>query len=364
MTDSVRGAGGPPGPPWSVDVLADLHAGILDQAEAARLWPQVNADPEARAVLAALDEVQVGLGRLGNAPVEPMPAQYAARLDAALDAEMRASSQAAHGTSLSTPQHTLSESSWSVDVLADLHAGVLDPVESERLWTQVRGDSEAWAIITALDDVKVGLRQLGNAPAERMPARYAARLDAVLDAEIRTHGGPPLTAPPARAEAPVVDLTKTRKRRNRVAAWGAGALTAAAAVAAITVVALPGNQTDGTPSAQGSAQNTSVISEKPSTTPPLALSREDLGRSVGPLIGKKDYGQLKDEQGLKDCLAAHKVSSADSPLGVRPVTLDGTDGIAALVGAGTGRGHLRLVVVEPTCTKQDPGQILANAEIR
>ncbi|MGH3761918.1 MAG: hypothetical protein ACRDTB_29705, partial [Actinophytocola sp.] len=98
MTDGKKGAGGPTGPPWSVDVLADLHAGVLDRAESERLWPLVNADPEARAVLAALDEVKVGLGQLGNAPVEPMPARYAARLDAALEAEIRASGRVATAT--------------------------------------------------------------------------------------------------------------------------------------------------------------------------------------------------------------------------------------------------------------------------
>lgn len=143
MTDSVKGAGGSQhGPPWSVDVLADLHAGVLDPAEANRLWPLVNADPAARAVLTALDSVKVDLGTLGHAQVEPMPAQFAARLDAALQAEARG--------------------------------------------------------------------RVGTAPA---PA--------------------PLPAPPV---APVVDLAAARRRRNRMTAWGAGVLTAAAAAAAIAFV--------------------------------------------------------------------------------------------------------------------------------
>src|SRR5262245_23302971 len=86
MTDSVRG-GGPAGPPWSVDLLADLHAGVLDAELSAQLWPRVNADPKARAVIDSLDVVKVELGQLGSAPVEPMPAHFAARLDAALAAE-------------------------------------------------------------------------------------------------------------------------------------------------------------------------------------------------------------------------------------------------------------------------------------
>jgi hypothetical protein len=277
MTDSTKGAGGPSGSPWSVDVLADLHAGVLDPAESARLWPQVNADPEARAVLAALDEVKVGLGQLGNTAFEPMPAQYAGRLDAAIEAEVRASG-------------------------------------------------------------RLATAELPHAP----PA------------------GP--VAPPI---APAVsDLAAARKRRNRVAGWGAGVLTAAAAAAAIAFVALPGQETGGTPSAQdgNSAPNTKTEAPDAGTEPPLALSKNNLAAAIGPLNGEFDYGELKDEQGLRDCLTAHDLPSGD-PLGVGPVTLDGQDGVAALLGAGTTAGRFRLVVVEPTCTTDSPGELLANAEV-
>ena len=87
MTDETRGIGGTVGPPWSVDVLADLHAGVLEEAQAAELWPLVNADPDARAILDALDATRADLASLADVPVEPMPAEFAARLDAALAAE-------------------------------------------------------------------------------------------------------------------------------------------------------------------------------------------------------------------------------------------------------------------------------------
>src|SRR6185369_2823786 len=90
MTDESRGIGGTVGPPWSVDVLADLHAGVLEDAQAAELWPLVNADPEARAILDALDATQADLASLADAPAPPMPAEFAARLDAALAAEAAA----------------------------------------------------------------------------------------------------------------------------------------------------------------------------------------------------------------------------------------------------------------------------------
>ncbi|MBK1784580.1 hypothetical protein [Prauserella cavernicola] len=89
MTDESRGTGGAVGPPWSVDLLADLHAGVLSESEAAELWPRVNTDPEARAILDALDATSADLASIDAAPVEPMPAHFAARLDAALEQEQQ-----------------------------------------------------------------------------------------------------------------------------------------------------------------------------------------------------------------------------------------------------------------------------------
>ncbi|OLF18294.1 hypothetical protein [Actinophytocola xanthii] len=273
MTESVTGAHGPP---WSVDLLADLHAGVLDAETAARLWPRVNADPEARAVLEALDSVKVGLGQLAHAPVEPMPAHVAARLDAALAAEARS--------------------------------------------------------------------RFGP-PGSAAPPRPSAP--------------PRSTEPPAGPSlAPVTDLAAARRRRNRMAAWGAGLLTAAAAAAAIAFIAIPGTSTDGAPVAGKGA--TEATEPPDGAEPPLALSGDDLNPAIGQLTGEKDYGQLENEQGLKACLDGNDIPSGDT-IGVHPVTLDGQEGIAALLGAGTEPGKFRVVVVEPTCTGGNPDEIMADA---
>ncbi|GAA1250671.1 hypothetical protein GCM10009676_41750 [Prauserella halophila] len=99
MTDEFRGNGGADGS-VSVDVLADLHAGALSESEAAELWPRVNADPEARAVIEALEAAQADLGSLQDEPAEPMPADVAARIDAALADEQRTREQQDAGTNV------------------------------------------------------------------------------------------------------------------------------------------------------------------------------------------------------------------------------------------------------------------------
>ncbi|MCP2168954.1 hypothetical protein [Goodfellowiella coeruleoviolacea] len=75
------------GPPWSVDLLADLHAEAIDPDLAAELWPRVTADPEASAIIAAFEATQAELADL---PELTMPDDVAARIEAALAAEARA----------------------------------------------------------------------------------------------------------------------------------------------------------------------------------------------------------------------------------------------------------------------------------
>jgi hypothetical protein len=251
MTDSVH-HGGPSGPPWSVDLLADLHAGALDDQTSRELWPRVNADPAARAVIEALDVVKVELGRLATAPPVPMPAHFAARLDTALEAEI----------------------------------------------------------------FRAAPRQAGHAPA---PA------------------GPPAT--------PVVNLADARRRRNRVMAWGAGVLTAAAAAVAVTMAVLPGSGNETSGSAVAGAK------------PPLVVEGSNLSAAIGGVTNERDYGPLKDQARLDECIKANGVDPARSQTaGVRQVTLDGKPGVFVLLTTGQS-GQFRLLIVGPDCGPGNPSNM-------
>lgn len=254
MTDKIRGSIGPDGPPWSVDLLADLHAGVVDPRTGAELGPRVESDPQARAVLAALDSVQADLAGLREAPAPPMPDHLAARLDAALAAEAQ--------------------------------------------------------------------RAFGVAAAPRTPR-------------------------PA-ASGPVVDLAAARRKRGRVASWGVGLLAAAAAAVAIGVAVLPGNSN--TTGGVAAPENSAPQSAPADATPPLAITRDDVGAVVGQVNGSRDYGPLKDEAGLNRCLLAHSVDAAKTQVaGVRPVTLDGKSGVMILM-LTPEPGRLRVLVVQPDCS--------------
>jgi len=243
---------------------------------------------------------------------------------------------------------------WSVDLLADLHAGVLDSETSARLWPQVNADPEARAMIEALDIIKVELGQLGNAPVEPMPAHFAARLDAALASEARRTIAPPAPAPLPPPVAPVVDLAAARRRRNRTMAWGVGILATAAAAVAVVVAVFPGSDKTGGSAVAGSDKPPAASN---GARPPLAVESGNLSAAIGGVTNEKDYGALKDQEHLDACIRANDIDpSKVQTIGVRQVMLDGKPGILALLTTGE-KGQFRMLVVEPTCGPGNPGKM-------
>ncbi|WP_181775544.1 hypothetical protein [Amycolatopsis pittospori] len=253
MTDESRGIGGTVGPPWSVDVLADLHAGVLDEREAAELWPLVNADPEALAIIEALEATTADLAELANEPVAPMPAEFAARIDAALAAEMQ-TRQASPG----------------------------------------------------------------------FPG-----------------------APQGQAQvAPVVDLAAARRRRNKRIGWGAGIATvAAAAIAAVAIVV---------PTSQQSSPDGGVAQPPPAPVGP-SVGGDGGGAEalVGKAIGVRDFGSLKTEERLDVCVEAAGLDPDVRPEGIRPVNVAGKDGVMVIYTTGK-LAQFRIVAFGADCGPGNP----------
>lgn len=77
------------GPPFSTDLLADLHAGVLPESVSERMWPLVRQDPEAVAVLDGLDAVSARLAEVGrdHSVATPIPPEIATRINSALGLE-------------------------------------------------------------------------------------------------------------------------------------------------------------------------------------------------------------------------------------------------------------------------------------
>lgn len=199
------------------------------------------------------------------------------------------------------------------ELLADLHAGVLDEAAAAAVRRQVAADPRAREVLRALDATVAELRAL---PTPALPGDVAARLDAALAAEAA-----------ARPSAAVVPL-------HRRAAWGGVALLAAAAVAVAVALGSGPPETPGAPVAA-----------------PLRLTAGDLADGLDDALGVADYGPLTDPAVLRGCLAAN--GAAGAPLGAREVTVGGRRGVLLVL--PTGRlARFRLLVVGPDCTAGTP----------
>jgi hypothetical protein len=239
---------------------------------------------------------------------------------------------------------------WSVDLLADLHAGALDPRTEAELRPLVENDPEAREILAALDAT---LDDLHNLPPIPMPRHVAERIDAALAEE-------------ARPVAPVVDFAQAKARRAKRLGWGAGLLAAAAVAVGVAVVAIPRDNTAGDNVAQEDKTTNAPVTG--SAVPPGSTDRmpavrgENFGPVFGDVLKAQNYGPLENQEQLADCLRGANIT-AGKPLGVSPITLDDKPAVMAILPAGA-PGAYRIVVVDPqTCGPDNPDGVLANSTI-
>jgi hypothetical protein len=308
----------PPGPPFDIDVLADLHAGLYPDDIAATLRERVAADPDASAVLAALDATTADLHRWDDLPPAPMPAQYATRLDAVIAAESAARAAGARGSGGPGPSSG---------------AGAV-------------GNPTA-APTTAT----------GPAPGNRSGA----------DSGSRAGSGP----------AQISSLEQARQRRLRTRTRWATGLGIAAAVAAVLTLGAVILQPGATPGAgqAGEIPGTTAASTPPATSAPNpagagpapsgpADSGRRTGGDAGPvtqnivatphhldeLLPKLDAsptaGPFTDPDRLAACMQAIGAQASDV-LGIIPVTYQGQQAYAISLHGGV--GTVRIIVVGPDC---------------
>ncbi|GAB2653950.1 hypothetical protein GCM10027271_10420 [Saccharopolyspora gloriosae] len=244
---------------------------------------------------------------------------------------------------------------WSLDLVADLHAGVLDQDVADELLPRIQADPEASELLAALEATSAELAEL---PAPTVPDDVAAKLDEALEAELRSWAMAPEGENPNSAgtagqpvepePAPVLDLAAARRRRRKRAGWTAGLLTAAAAVTGIVVLGTGGIL-------QGDTDNAAAPPPQDGP-PPLALRGDAFPADrLGEALGSEQYGALADPEQLLGCLQANGVSSGN-PLGAREVTIDG-EPARALVLQGGGIGRFRILVVGQDCGPDRPATI-------
>lgn len=303
MSGEGRRSSAPQGPPWSPELLADLHAGALDEQTAAELNPLVLQDPEAAELLAALDATAA---QLGEEPEPAIPDAVADRIEAALTAAAQ-DGEAQSGEAQGGEAQGRGPQNGETAAGADPHA-----VTGPQPVPQHKPEPEA------------GGRVLDLAAARRRRSRRALQVGGVLAG--------------AAAVAGAIVLTNVQPERNSAQTAGADHSTE------------PGGQ-----ESLGTSEDGGQYS---GGQPTLAVQGDQVslsGPQLSEVLGTERYGALSRPEQLVGCLQANGVTSG-KPIGAREITLNGEPAQLLIVPAGR-IGQFRLLAVGPECGPDRPATL-------
>lgn len=222
-----------------------------------------------------------------------------------------------------------------LSLLADLQAGLLDDDAAARLRSRARTDPQVADRLAALDRVRREVAALG------VDAESAPDIPATVTARV----GTALRSLPT----PVVDPPVSQWRGTAAIA---GVLAAIAAVGVGSAMLLA----KADPSQAG-------VTASSTTSPPRAMGGVPLpdGEILALLAQPADPGALAAPQRLASCLSGLGYPPSASPLGARPLAVNGRPGVLLLL-AGDLPGRVDAVVVAPNCSSMDTG-LLASAVV-
>jgi hypothetical protein len=239
----------------------------------------------------------------------------------------------------------------TVEVLADLQAGLLDDDTAARVRRQIRADPEAGRVLRALHQVRRDVAAAGADPASgpEPPPELTARISAVLrsaDPPSGGSGGAHLARPHIRAASVIAGVA------------GLCAVIAAIAVGTVALVNAPAP----TPSTPATAEHITV------SAPPMVIPLSQA--QILALLGRRpDFGPpqgapsspLNDPQRLASCLSGLGYPASTQVLGARPIDINARPGVL-LVLPGDTANNLAVFAVALSCSAADTG-LLADTQI-
>lgn len=234
----------------------------------------------------------------------------------------------------------------TVELLADLQAGLLDDDAAARVRRHVRADPDAAAMLRALNRVRSDVAAVGADPASapETPPAVAARISAALrSASNSSTGGAAHSARP-------------HMRPARLIAGVAGACAVLAAIGLGTAALV--NAPAPTPSTQKTAEHITV------STPPMVIPLSQ-AQLLGLLDRSPDYGPpggpLNDPARRASCLTGLGYPASTRVLGARPIDINARPGVL-LVLPGDTPDNLVVFAVALNCSAADTG-LLASTQI-
>jgi hypothetical protein len=241
------------------------------------------------------------------------------------------------------PQHGEgdAEQPLTVDLLADLQAGLLDDEAAARVRSRVRADPEAEGVLRALNRVRTDLGDLGAAGADSTSAPPTATVTATPRSSAAAHSArPPIH--PGRLIAGIAGL---------------GALVVAVGLGTSALLDAP-PPTSGTPA---TADHMTVPGPAAGPTAAIPLSHAQILELLnhGPDYGT--HGALEDEARRASCLRGLGYPSSASVLGARPVEMNSRPAVLLVLPGDTPQ-DLAVFVVGLNCSAVDTG-LLASTQI-
>lgn len=234
----------------------------------------------------------------------------------------------------------------TIELLADLQAGLLNDEAAARVRRLVRTDPHAEGVLRALNRVRRDVAAAGADPASApdVPPEVTAGVSAALTA----------AAPPsnASAEGGAAHSARPPVRPARIIAAGTGLCAALAAIGFGTVALL--HAPPPTPSAPTTAEHITV------SAPPMVIPLSP-GEIVGLLNRRPDYGPLGDPAHRASCLSGLGYPASTQVLGARPIEINARPG-ELLVLPGDAPDNLSVFAVASNCNAADTG-LLANTQL-
>jgi hypothetical protein len=230
----------------------------------------------------------------------------------------------------------------TVELLADLQAGLLDDDAAARLRKRVREDPGAQQTMHALNRVRRDVAAVG-ADASSAPDVAPAVIDGIGEA---LRAAPPAhrrSRPGLRAAHAVRPGRHPRPARVIAAVAGLAAAAVAVWLGTAALIAAP----ESTPSRPTTAQQITV------SRPPMMIPLSDQ-QILALLDHKPDYGPLADPQRRASCLSGLGYSAATVVLGARPIGIAGRAAVL-LVLPGDTPDSVTALAVASTCSSGNTG---------
>ncbi|QUD82733.1 hypothetical protein J8M97_24200 [Gordonia polyisoprenivorans] len=230
---------------------------------------------------------------------------------------------------------------YSVDLLTDLDAGVLEPDVAAHIRSRLADDSGAREVLAALEGLRVDLRDL-PVPEQPVPEWVDARTQQTL-ARIAAEVG---------SGSDITPLARRRPLRSAPRAAALLSVAAAVLVAVIVGVVLVSHSArTGAPSTGAQADGTRTASS--SLAPSVAATGAAAALSV---LGRTDGAPFASTAALRRCTAANGVAAETPVLGSGPVMVNGVRQVVILLATGTA-GRFLALVVGPECDSGNPATI-------